>query len=344
MKRGKCRSILVCICAGLALVGCADNQALEETASSVSEANETSGPEESSEIQESEKESLAEIDESIVEETIVEPTAVVSENLESHYDTRFLVKNGNGYIYRLSDPDILLKYDELYAEAFADFIATYRETISWQNQSFDNVESLPATNLLLLENDSHAIVQTGSYYEQDYEFDLNNVGYTYVDLDSDGTYELIFGVLKNGNVKYAPEDSIERAYAIVNQKIIKICEGGNRSLIWLGKDGCIYNYGSGGAAYDGLTRVHYDPSRILNTDNLEFGTEGFVKDEFVGIWGEYVHVQGTITDLEEEANKLENRISEDEWRKLSTEWNEQKVEIDWMRMSDYIERHPFLTL
>lgn len=251
---------------------------------------------------------------------------------EGLYDRTYLEEKDGGYVYKMSDPDIIKKYDELYAAAFADVVASYKEAVEWQNQSFDFNKPLTITDLVQGGDSKNYFLKTGSYYEMDYGFDLNNVGYTYVDLDSDGTFELIFGVLSDADTDWVPEDFFERAYGLVDGKPVKFCEGGSRDEHWLGSDGCIYETGSGGAAYSGTWRLHFDPSLLKAGENVDWGSNGFVEDEFVGYWEVPVHIKEDVADIDEQALKPENRISEDELAGLEEEWSSRKVRIDWLRM------------
>ena len=272
---------------------------------------------------------------------------------EGLYDRTYLVKEGDGYIYRLEDEDIIKEYDELYADAFQETYDSYediKEMMEEGRGEFDNDGSsdyslvdekkdfgIGGFGLLDPEALDNGTSKLGSYYEMDYGFDLANVGYTYVDLNSDGIFELIFGSV-NGD-GWPPTTIFERVYTLIDNKPVHVFEGGSRCYLWLGDDGSIYETGSGGAAYWGMWRYHFDPSQVA-PEGSGWGGEGFVADEFLGMWEEYVHIEGEdAQEPDDTAQKSEYKISDDEYETLSEEWEARVVDIDWLLMSDYLEDH-----
>ncbi|SHH89737.1 hypothetical protein SAMN02745229_01118 [Butyrivibrio fibrisolvens DSM 3071] len=272
---------------------------------------------------------------------------------EGLYDRTYLVKEGDGYIYRLEDEDIIKEYDELYADAFQetyDSYEDYKDMMEEGRGEFDNDGSsdyalvdekkdfgIDGFGLLDPEALDDGTSKMGSFYEMDYDFDLANVGYTYVDLNSDGIFELIFGIV-NGD-EWTPTTIFERVYTLIDNKPVHIFEGGSRCYLWLGDDGSIYETGSGGAAYWGMWRYHFDPSQVA-PEGTDWGGEGFVADEFLGMWEEYVHIEGEdAQEPDDTAQKSEYKISDDEYETLSEEWEARVVDIDWLLMSDYLEDH-----
>ena len=256
---------------------------------------------------------------------------------EGHYDRTYLVSEDGVYTYTLTDAELIAEYDEKYFDAFKDVYESYEEVMQWQNQSYGL--SIDKKQALLFDSfgNKNNVIKLGSYFEMDYDFDLNNLGYTYVDLDSDGTFELIFGVI-NGD-EWTPTNIFERAYAIKDGTVTKICEGGSRDYYWLGNDGHIYNTGSGGAAYSGTWRMHFDLS-LVSTTGTDWGSQGFVADEFFGYWDGNVHItQGPIDDIDAQALLPENQISNEEYDKLSEEWDSRQIEMEWLKMTDYMNSH-----
>ena len=237
------------------------------------------------------------------ENIAVDPLATKDRANNGLYDTTYLEEENGSFIYILTDQSIIEKYDDLYATAFVDLIDSYNRVTGFNNQRFDFSQPLALDYLVLDYNEDKSFINTGSYYESDYGLDLSNVGYTYVDLDSDGVFELIFGVLSDTNAEWIPEDFFERAYALVDGDPVKICEGGSRDLYWLGLDGCIYETGSGGAAYNGTWRLHFDPSQLKSGENVSWGSSGFIQDEFLGCWEKPVHIIGPITDMDTDAKR-----------------------------------------
>ena len=127
--------------------------------------------------------------------------------------------------------------------------------------------------------------------------------------------------------------------ALVDEHVIKICEGGSRDLHWLGLDGYIYETGSGGAAYWGISRLHFNPLDLEVDENTDWGSNGFVEDEFIGYLGSAVHINGSSEGIGDASQVPDSQISEDECSKLIDEWETRQVDIDWLRMSDYMMKH-----
>lgn len=256
--------------------------------------------------------------------------------VEVKYDTTYLKEESGVYTYSLKDESVIAKYNELYKEAFEELIKNNEEESSWMDQSYIPSDQAVSSNLLYKDTKDEKVVKTGSNFEMDYGFDILNVGYTYADLDSDGVFELIFGVLHGSDPEDDYVNNFERAYTLVDGKPIKICEGGCRTYYYLGSDGCVYHYGSGGAAYSGIWRVHFDASELKNASSVDWGDVGFTEDEFLGCWDGDVHVMGPITDLDEMAKLPENSLS-DEDSALYDEWEQRKVKIEWIPMGEYLK-------
>lgn len=256
------------------------------------------------------------------------------------YDLSYLVQEGDNYIYRMNDQNIIDQYNELYAVAFQYTLNPNSNVL--ENQRFNFDKDIRIDNLIHKNAKEKGYMNVGSIFEEDYGYDFNNLGYTYVDLDSDGTFELIFGVLGVPSTKFTPANYIfERAFALVDGKVVMFYNGGSRDQRWLGSDGYIYNYGSGGADNSGFSRDHFE----LNFQR-EDGTfrPDFVEEEYVGGCDVMtpVHLFGPFESYEarrDAANNPENQISSDEMDSLEREFKEKAVTIDWMRMSDYMDSH-----
>ena len=255
------------------------------------------------------------------------------------YDRTYLEEENGVFVYRMTDADIIERYDEMYAGAFADMVAAYDEEMEWRNQGVKYEQPVKTNDLMYKSSDENKGVTLGSSFEMDYNYNLYNVGYTYVDLDSDGTFEIIFGVLPDADADWIPKDSFERGYALADGQVIKICEGGSRDLHWLGNDGYIYETGSSGAAYSGTWRLHFDSTALDLNREEDWGNNGFTEDELIGYWEGAVHINGPIEDINEAAKWPENQISEAELPALEEEWKSRQVQIDWLRLSDYLDKY-----
>ena len=269
---------------------------------------------------------------------------------DGKYDRTYLVEEGGIYTYRLTDPAIIEKYDELFADAFADTI-DYNEYIMNMMHGMRYVPDYgangEANTLVYRKPEKEEFITTGSAYIQEYGFDLANIGYTYVDLDSDGTFELIMGVMHDDDytVQYdSPRiDYIFREYALVDGKVVKIGEGGNRWCHWLGSDGVIYEVSSGGAGDWGISKLHFRVSKVAGEEDVDWGFLGFEEYEFVGAVNcVSVHFNGSNNELYEETEIPEDAIIEyEEVTALMDEWEARQIYIDWIKMSDYMREHSF---
>lgn len=256
---------------------------------------------------------------------------------EGLYDRTYLLKADSGYSYHFDDATLRQQYDDLYAEAFADFINTYKEMLQYQPQGHETKKTYTAKGLEFSEHHKLQVIPVGSYFEQDYGFDLNNVGYTYVDLDSDGTVELVFGILKDANTGWTISNMIEKVYTLVDGKPLFVFEGGSRDLLYLGSDGYVYEYGSSGAANSGVWKEHFDSSSVSTDNNEVWGGRAFVEDEFLGYWDVPVYIDEMITDIDEQAKNPQFQITEEEYSTLNEEWGNRIIDIDWLRLADYLE-------
>ncbi len=285
------------------------------------------------EMEAKDKQPVTEVEE-VQEETIPvkkEPTDV--------YDFSYVVEEDGKYIYRLTDTELIEKYDELYAEAFQDFIDSLNEVLGYQNQSYDFRNRSHASNLLQTKPKKDGVIPLGSTYEMDYNFDLNNVGYTYVDLDSNGEFELIFGVLDDADAPWVPYGCFERAYAIIDGTVAKICDGGSRDLHWLGADAKTYETGSGGAAYSGTWRLHFEGTYVEKGDMFPWNYRAFVEDGFCGYWEVPVLIDEPITDFDKQVKDPKNQVEEAKFKDIEEEWIPEMVYPEWLRMSDYLEKN-----
>ena len=266
---------------------------------------------------------------------------------EGKYDRTYLTEEDGVYTYRLTDRAIIEKYDELYADAFADTI-NYNESIM-QGMRYvpDSGAKGEAHTLVYRKSEKEEFITVGSAYIQEYGFDLSNIGYTYVDLDSDGTFELIMGVLykEEYTLKYGSPriDHIFREYALVDGKVVKIGEGGNRWCHWLGHDGVIYEDGDSGAADWSLSKMRFSASEAAGEEDVDWGFLGFEEYEVIGsIDAVGVHFNGSAEGIYHSTEIPEDVIIEyEEVTRLWDEWETRQIYIDWLKMSDYMRGHSF---
>ena len=156
------------------MVGCGNNSAVlkeDNVEQSVETSKDTDVNNEAASNDEEELESTDTSSESDAEDSYAKNLYGPEEGL---YDRTYLYEENGKYIYSLTDTNIIEKYDELYANAFQDMVDSYDEVMKWQNQSYD-FGSITRTSNLLYKNDNNTVITLGSYYEMDYNFDLNNV-------------------------------------------------------------------------------------------------------------------------------------------------------------------------
>ena len=266
---------------------------------------------------------------------------------EGKYDRTYLVEEDGVYTYRLTDPALIEKYDELYADAFADTIKDHEFITKDMRYVPDSGATSGAHNLVYQKPEKEEFINTGSAYIQEYDFDLANIGYTYVDLNSDGTFELIMGVLykEEYTLKYGSPrmDYIFREYALVDGKVVKIGEGGNRWCHWLGSDGVIYEDGDAGAGDGGISKLHFSASKVVGEEDVDWGFWGFEEYEFVGLIDSVaVHINGSTEGIYRETEIPKDVVIEyEEINALVDEWKARQIYIDWIKMSDYMREHSF---
>lgn len=251
------------------------------------------------------------------------------------YNRTYLTKSDGEYVYSLTDEEIIKEYDNLYAPAFQEVVDSYEEIMSYQNQSYDFGKPATVINLALTKPADSEFINVGSYFEMDYGFDLNKVGYTYIDLDSDGSFELILGVIAEERDEWMSRDCFERAYTLIDDKPVRFVEGGSRVLFWLGNDGYVYETGSGGAANNGIWKMHFDSS-TLDKNWIGWGSTGFLNEEFLGVWDTNIYISHPFEDIDAEAKLAENQIKEDDSKIIYDEWNSRYVAIEWFKLSDYL--------
>lgn len=349
MKNNKVTALIMTVCLAGTVCGCAfGNNAADEGSKTVSSVTEDSSVVTADTEKTADAEKMADIGNTAdsidtadtADTAATGKTADTASGKEIIYDRQYLKENNGAYTYQKPAADVIKKYDGLYKDVFRDLIASNNSATgqtSLQEQRMDPDTIASVNNLVMQDDSDNNVINTGSYYEMDYNFDLHNVGYTYIDLNSDGIYELIFGVLKDADVDWSPYPCFERAYALVDGKAVKFFEGGSRDLCWLGSDGYIYEDGSGGADCFGIAKQHFDIAGLKK--DIDWGGENMVLDEYIGCSPEgtksiWFHLYAPITDLDEITLKPEDRITEKKYNKLEKEWYSRQTGIEWLKISE----------
>ena len=93
---------------------------------------------------------------------------------------------------------------------------------------------------------------------------LNNAGYLIKDINNDGVKELIVAPLKNDYKDYT---LIYDMYTVKNNKIVHLFAGGEKDLFSLDEKMNIFNFGFGGANYNGLTKMQIKKGTLVEDEN-----------------------------------------------------------------------------
>ena len=136
-----------------------------------------------------------------------------------------------------------------------------------------NTEAIPALYKSILRDAKKEITTDFSkrkttYYSdyQPYQGDTHGYGYVLMDVNNDGTNELIL----------CYENQVVYMGTIKNGKVKKLCGGMVRDRYYYLGDGLFYNFGSGGAAYSTITKYKYSSANngleIIEKYGYEEGT------------------------------------------------------------------------
>ncbi|MBQ7980402.1 MAG: hypothetical protein IJ305_02215, partial [Oscillospiraceae bacterium] len=104
------------------------------------------------------------------------------------------------------------------------------------------------------------------------EKDYQSMGYCYMDIDNNGTEELIFGAINPINGR----TTIYNVATVRDGKIFQPVEGWTRNSFWYCGDGIIGNYGSGGAGYNEYNFYKYNDGELelIEAFNFDYDKTG----------------------------------------------------------------------
>lgn len=257
-------------------------------------------------------------------------------------------QNGDG-VFNLPSAEIKEEYDNLYQKAFEGIYSNYNEIIQLnpQNKGMEHMEWI---NLGGHAQEGYQIISVGSAFIQVYKWDIRNIGYTYLDLDGDGIYELLIGVIEgnseNTETQLASnEGQIWYGYTLINDQPVPFLKTeSSRDRYWLGADGCIYNNGSSGAAYSSATRSCFD-SGLISAES-EDGYDGLEVVEAIECNTDedlYVHTYGEIEyNTYEGEYQEEDLISREEYFQIEDDWDALAATIRCFSAYDYFEENGYM--
>ncbi|MGN0585226.1 MAG: hypothetical protein ACI4JD_07210, partial [Ruminococcus sp.] len=173
-------------------------------------------------------------------------------------------------------------------------------------------------------------------------FSLDNTGYAFIDLNSDGTDELILGTLYD-------EKSFMIAYTISNSKPYAVLIGYSRIQYSIGKNGDLYEFVFGGA-FSQITARNTLTIDGLGSDNPELNLEmkeilfsDYVKNEgeMDCFWQYYDDPADYYNRPEQYCYKDENAlISEEQANAKKDEWSANYISIPYTPFSDLQDEFP----
>ncbi len=132
---------------------------------------------------------------------------------------------------------------------------------------------------------------------------FENGGFYLVDLDGDGIEELLLG--ENGSGEWA--GTIYEIYTIQDEKLVKLCEGGERDRYYLANDNVILNEGSSGAgsSYFGYSTVKN--GKLILGMGIAHESYSYMKEPYIAEVDENNIIKRYITD--EEYDEAVNRYT-----------------------------------
>ena len=173
-------------------------------------------------------------------------------------------------------------------------------------------------------------------------FSLDDTGYAFIDLNKDGTDELILGTLND-------EKSFMIAYTISNSKPYAVLIGASRALYSIGKNGDIYSWLYGGACCQTISRNTLTIDG-LDSDNPELNLEmkeilfsDYVTNEgeMDCFWQYYDDPADYYNRPEQYCYKDENAlISEEQANTKIAEWSANCISIPYTPFSDLRDEFP----
>lgn len=176
------------------------------------------------------------------------------------------------------------------------------------------------------------------YYARKAENPLEGMGYCLIDLDKDGSSELVFCRIPDKNFDGGAAHIMALIYTIKDGKASHVAGSWSRSARYLGDDGYIYYHGSGGAAYS------YNRKEIFENGQL-YALETAFSDLTYSAGQpipKFCYTKGhdLVTELPDSYFKWENAqrsdLTEKEWMGFLDSWSSHYSVISCISFQRYL--------
>lgn len=148
---------------------------------------------------------------------------------------------------------------------------------------------------------------------------LENIGYTFQDIDGNGVDELIIGEVCDTHYQY-----IISIFTLENKTAVPILEGWARNRYYILSNGLIYNSGSGGAAYSSYETFHLNDNKLETVEHVVSSDEELQKST-----GWFYNTTG-ICDINQA-----DIIPIDTADQIIGTWESMTVKLDYTLFNDY---------
>lgn len=164
----------------------------------------------------------------------------------------------------------------------------------------------------------------------DEPFSMDMEGFTFMDLNKDGTDELMIGALGSDFMDNT-RGYVLAVYCLKDGAPVLAVEGWERNRYIIGNDGYIYNFGSNGAAYSVCTKYVFD----TDADGYRKMVERYYTfEEGNGIEARHV-TDPEDTEIGFTGEHNGEAATNEEYRDARSEWAQLGIRIDYTPFSQY---------
>lgn len=176
------------------------------------------------------------------------------------------------------------------------------------------------------------------HYARQADNPLDAMGYCLIDLDKDGSSELIFSRIPDKNVDGGAAPIMALIYTTKDGKATHVAGSWSRSARFLGDDGYIYYHGSGGAAYS------YSRKEVLEDGQLYALETAFsdVANTSTRPIPKFCYTQGhdLVTELPDSYFKWQDSqrsdLTENEWMEILRSWDSHHKSFSCISFQRYL--------